>query len=209
MAVLLISVGVVLILCVVVLFSAKDEKQVETKSVKAKKENAAPVPKAKNNVRIEDLVHFDGPTEPTIQHPTGSNALSFAKYLFVFIMIIAALLYAKKILPKDMFPSLRSRRMASAGLTEKEYQEICMQTLKPAMEQAIEFAPMSAFAGGSNPDKVLGTTLTNIAEQFDLPCANSIINLCAAAEQRYNPNAEDRIFKDKKKPTSLQLNGQP
>lgn len=208
---MLISAGVVLILCAVVLFSVKDDgggkKPVEAEKVEA-------VPRADDNARIEDLVHFDSDTESIVQYQGGSNVLSFAKYLFVFIMIILALLYTKKTLS----PLLREHRMTSSGLTEKEYQEICVETLRPELESALAkvlvgaFAP--AFVGKSDsqaPDtgEPFEQTMNGIIKKYGLPSVNAAISLCSEAEQKYNPNIEDRVFNSTNKPASLRLSGQP
>lgn len=211
MAILLTSAGVVLILCAVVLFSIKDDGSGK-KPVEAEKVDAAP--RADDNARIEDLVHFDSGTGPIIQYQSGSNVLSFAKYLFMIIMIILALLYAKKTLS----PLLREHRMTSSGLTEKEYQEICVETLHPELESALSkvfvgtFAP--AFMGKSDsqaPDmgEPFERTMNGIVKKYGLPSVNAAISLCAAAEQKYNPNIEDRVFKATNKPASPQRSGHP
>lgn len=125
---------------------------------------------------------------------TGINMFSIAKYAVFFVLILIAWPYINNTLFKERGRMILNIRRPLHSLSKAEYRTICLGTLKPALEGAMGSAMARAFSGDSDTKFDLDQTLDGIAKQFGLPCGNSVLNLCAAAENQYNPDGETRIF---------------
>lgn len=120
------------------------------------------------------------------QQRTNSPAIrQIARYLLIFFLALTSFFYIRENLIKDNIKPLVIEDKRLISLSRIEYEEICLKTVKPALEQAEEYPSTS-----KSPEEIYSEN----AKRFAKSSAKALRDLCMAAENRYDGYRIEKFF---------------